>query len=218
MNEEESNEIHVHEEEPSRWKGPLRIILMIFLLFLVVLWIVPHYGIKLNPEPSGIPTLPEIQSLFLYGTETGNGTGISDIKKAGREAVSPAVKQVANSISAQSCPESGICHAKALYYFVRDNIQYVSDPYEKEYVASPVETLKTGGGDCEDGALLLAAMIESVGISTEIVVIPGHALIKAYMPEAPKKYRIGDWVYMDWTCSRCRFGEIPYNDVLQLSD
>jgi transglutaminase-like putative cysteine protease len=105
-----------------------------------------------------------------------------------------------------------------MYYFVRDNIQYVSDPYAKEYIASPLETLKTGGGDCDDGALLLAAMLESIGVNTRIVTIPGHAFVKAEMPDAPPKYKIGGWIYMDWTCRTCSFGEIPYNNILQLSD
>lgn len=97
-------------------------------------------------------------------------------------------------------------------------MQYVSDPYSKEYIASPVETLKTGGGDCEDGTLLLGAMLESIGVDTRIVIIPGHAFLKALIPEASNKDKINGWVYMDWTCRECRFGEIPYKDILHLSD
>ena len=217
--EEHDEETHDEEEEP-KWKGPVKIILALFLLFIVVLWVVPYYSVKLNPEPSDIPSLELVNSQFLVGVGIGNETGTNDLRQAAARIKTndPLIRQVATKIATQSCPESSICHAKALYYFVRDNIKYVSDPYAKEYIASPVETLKTGGGDCDDGALLLAALIESIGIKTRIVIVPGHAFIKASIPEAPPKYKIDDWVHMDWTCKKCGFGEIPYNDILQLSD
>ena len=215
-----------HEDEPesheteSKFKGPIRIIIGLFLLLIVVLWLVPFYGVKLNPEPYEITKLEFVQLQFLNGVEIGNNTGTNSIKEAASQirANDPVIRQIAASISSQSCAESRICHAKALYYFVRDNIQYVSDPYEKEYIASPVETLKTGGGDCDDGAILLANLLEAVGIRTNIVVVPGHAMVKASIPELPPKYLIDGWVYMDWTCSGCSFGEVPYQYVPQLSD
>ncbi len=218
--EHHSHHFEEHEEMPKWWKGPARIILMLFLLLIIVSWIVPYYSVRLNPEPADIPSLSYIQSQFLDGVEIGNETGTSSLAEAAAltDANDPLIKQVATKIATQSCPESKICQVKSLYYFVKDSMEYVSDPYAKEYVASPVETLKVGGGDCDDGALLLASLIESIGIETKIVIIPGHAFIKASMPEAPRKYRMGDWIYMDWTCRRCGFGEIPYNNILQLSD
>lgn len=216
---EHEKDEHEEEKEPV-WKGPIKWIMAIFLLLIVVLWVVPYYSVKLNPEPVNIPSLEEIDSKFLAGIEIGNKTRTDDLKlAAGRiKTDDPLIRQIATKIVVESCTETRICHAKALYYFVRDNIQYVSDPYAKEYIAEPAETLKTGGGDCDDGALLLAALIESIGIKTRIVIIPGHAFIKALIPEAPPKYKINEWVYMDWTCSKCKFGEIPYNSILQLSD
>ena len=98
--------------------------------------------------------------------------------------------------------------------FVRDNIEYVSDPVAKEYIESPVELLQTRGGDCESGTLLLAALEESIGIDSEIVLIPGHAYLRIKLPSALNKYKLdGDWVYLDWTCNNCDFGEIPYKNV-----
>lgn len=219
MEKEHEHHDEEHDIEP-RWKGPLKVIGGLFLLLIIVSWAVPYSSIKLNPEPNGVPSLVDVQSRFLNGIEIGNNTGITNIKEAAAmlDIRNPAIKQVATSIVTQSCQSSKICHAKALYYFVRDNIEYVSDPYAKEYIASPVETLKTGGGDCDDGALLLAAMIEAVGIDARIVVIPGHAMIKAMIPDAPNTYKIKEWVYLDWTCRECRFGEMHYQNVLQLSD
>jgi len=215
---EDSDEGHDFHE--SKIKGPVKMIIGLFLLLIVVLWLVPFYGVKINPEPTMNVGLEDIQLQFLNGVEIGNETGTSSIKEAASriKANDPVIKQVATSIATQSCTDSKICHAKALYYFVRDNIQYVSDPNNKEYIASPIETLKTGGGDCDDGAILLANLLESVGIKTNIVVIPGHAMIKSAIPELSPKYLIDGWVHMDWTCSECGFGEVSYQYVPQLSN
>ncbi len=61
----------------------------------------------------------------------------------------------------------------SLYDYVRMNIKFVSDP-EDEYIASPCETILSGGGDCEDQAILLASLLEAVGIDSRIVWIPGE--------------------------------------------
>lgn len=61
----------------------------------------------------------------------------------------------------------------SLYEYVRMNIKFVDDP-ENEYVASPCETVLSGGGDCEDHAILLASLLEAVGVDSRIIWIPGE--------------------------------------------
>lgn len=61
----------------------------------------------------------------------------------------------------------------SLYEYVRMNIKFVDDP-ESEYVASPCETILSGGGDCEDHAILLASLLEAVGVDSRIIWIPGE--------------------------------------------
>jgi len=98
---------------------------------------------------------------------------------------------------------------------VRNNINYVKDPVDFEYVEDPKEVLDTQGADCESGTLLIAAMLKSIGISTELVLIPGHAFLRIYWPDARNKYHIlgDDYIYLDWTCSTCEFGEITASSV-----
>lgn len=59
----------------------------------------------------------------------------------------------------------------SLYNYVRMNIKFVEDP-ENEYIAKPCETILSGGGDCEDHAILLASLLEAVGIDSKIISIP----------------------------------------------
>jgi hypothetical protein len=51
------------------------------------------------------------------------------------------------------------------------NVSYVSDPLGHNYYAYARETLDAGGGDCDDFAILLASMYESVGLDAAIASI-----------------------------------------------
>lgn len=60
-----------------------------------------------------------------------------------------------------------------LQAWVRDNIAYFYDPRDVELVRTPPETLKRGVGDCDDKTVLLLAMLESVGFTTELLGVGG---------------------------------------------
>jgi transglutaminase-like putative cysteine protease len=210
---EEKKDIPEEIEQEPWYKGPIKWILAVFLASILVMMIVPWYSIRLDPEPKDIPRIEEFGGI-IGGVEAGNRTTslMEAIERI--DPSDPVIKQIATTVASQSCEQSRICQTKALYYFVRDNIQYVSDPVAKEYIESPVEILRTTGADCESGTLLLAALEESIGIDAEIVLIPGHAYLRIKLPQALNKYkRDGDWVYLDWTCNNCEFGEIPYQNV-----
>jgi len=199
------------QEEPW-YKGPIKWILAVFLALLLVLMIVPRYSVKLDPQPRNIPDISEFNDII--DIEAGNQTASLAEAIENVDSSDPALKQIATKIVSSSCDSGRVCHAKALYYFVRDNIKYVSDPVAKEYIESPVELMQNKGGDCESGSLLLGALYEAIGIDAEIVIIPGHAYLRIRLPEALNKYRLdGDWVYLDWTCDNCEFGEIPVKNV-----
>jgi hypothetical protein len=55
-------------------------------------------------------------------------------------------------------------------------VQYVTDAHVSgDYVQFPIETLQGKGGDCEDEAILFASLIESVGMESVVILVPGHA-------------------------------------------
>ncbi|MEE9368806.1 MAG: transglutaminase-like domain-containing protein [Pontiella sp.] len=64
---------------------------------------------------------------------------------------------------------------RALLDFVSNDIHYVSDPNDGfEYAKNPITTLIAGGGDCEDQALVLCSLLESVGVKTYIAFTDDH--------------------------------------------
>jgi len=59
--------------------------------------------------------------------------------------------------------------------FVRDNVTYVRDPVNAEYVVSPINMLNSWvmhgymAGDCDDHTMLLNSLLTSIGIQTKFV-------------------------------------------------
>ena len=50
-----------------------------------------------------------------------------------------------------------------LFHFVRNNIRYTLDPDELELLATPERLLEIGAGDCDEMAMLLAALLKATG-------------------------------------------------------
>lgn len=102
----------------------------------------------------------------------------------------------------------------AIFEYVRDTINYVQDPRVTEldfdYVQSPLQTIEREAGDCDDHAVLLASMLESIGHSTTICFVdtdekaplePNHMNIIVTIDA--KEYTL------EATCKTCDMGEYP---------
>ena len=201
------------EEEEKKEKSPLKIILAIFLVLLLIVLAMPYYNIRTNPSPDmkKIPSLQEVLSLSNITLEENVTHRINNIEEFALfiKADDPIIRNIATKIVTESCVQSEICYAKALYYFVRDNIKYVSDPKRFEYAETPREILLTGGGDCDSHSILLASLNEAIGITTRLVFVPSHVYVQIYLPEARKGYKTeGDMISLDTTCKNCEFGEL----------
>ena len=96
-----------------------------------------------------------------------NATEIRDI----------AVKSVVN----YAAPNAPATKVFGIYNEVSNRIRYVSDPRKDDYIAKPMETWDTRGGDCDDFSVLLASMYEAVGMDATIVEVynpdKGHVFI-----------------------------------------
>jgi transglutaminase-like putative cysteine protease len=83
-----------------------------------------------------------------------------------------------NVLAIQKVARTGdddLLKTKALLEFVSNGIYYVSDPNDGlEHAKDPMTTLLAGGGDCEDQALLLCSLLESVGVKTYIAFTDAH--------------------------------------------
>lgn len=89
----------------------------------------------------------------------------------------------------QHCPVNDRrCEASTLQRFVRDQIRYLRDIREVETLQFPEQTLQLRSGDCDDMALLLAALLESIGFKTRFCAVGvngggySHVLTQVLIP------------------------------------
>ena len=196
------------KEEEEKKKSPIGYIVGIFLALIIIFMAIPYYSVRLDPEPAKIPTINEVVRLTDINETPRNSITLDMVNGA-----DPLIKETADRIASISC-ESGkkVCQAKAMFYFVRDNFDYVSDPNSVEFVKTAKESLYVHSGDCDDASVLLANLLDAIGIRTRFVFIPGHVFVQANIPEVLNKYRDEEnWINIDATCEYCEFGEIPWS-------
>jgi hypothetical protein len=203
--------------EPRSWsrhlKNPFSFLLLLILVLLIIMMVVPYRAIRIDPEPENIPTRDEVLP-----------ANIAELRNISEELTKetranynillypehPMIRNMAARIATESCPPSELCYAKAMFYFVRDRMQYVSDP-PKGYLENPFEVLYQGGADCDGLTILLANLESAVGVPTRFTFIPDHVYLQIKLDEAPRKYKGDDgWVSLDPACSYCEFGEVSF--------
>ncbi len=210
--EEIDKEYLADQPTDNKKKSPLWWILGVLLAFLLVMMAVPYYGVKLDPRPSEIPGMDIIPSVETEKHDF-SVKSPADYERL-MEPSDPLVKQLADNVAAYGCSGDKICYAKAEFYFVRDNFNYINDPASIEYVKSAKESLVSKGGDCDDSSVLLANLLEAIGIRTRFVFVPGHVYVEAYLPSALNRYKMdGNWVALDAACKSCEFGDLNYKVV-----
>tara|TARA_Y100000034_G_scaffold3294_1_gene3956 strand:- start:6222 stop:6863 length:642 start_codon:yes stop_codon:yes gene_type:complete len=203
---------NLEDDKGRKWFTPLKIILSLFLIFLMFVLIFPEYSVKLDPEPnmdfSVSDVVPNEIEIIDQAIQPESYSEFRSLVKPN----DPVIKQTADKIASISCEGNKICNAKAMFYFVRDNFDYVNDPAEYEYVKSARESLVVKVGDCDDASVLLVNLLSAVGIETRMVFIPKHVFVQLRIDD----YKQGKWLNLDPTCKNCKFNELPYQDSKEI--
>jgi hypothetical protein len=93
-----------------------------------------------------------------------------------REAASQAIKKHPGAFSLNQLLD--------VYDWVHTNVIYQNVPVNLTYQPySPADTLRTGSGDCKNQAVLIASMVEAIGGSARVLLIPDcqHAFAEVYV-------------------------------------
>jgi hypothetical protein len=198
---EENFNVDEDTHTPIDLAGSIKLIVALIVLFTLILWVVPHYSIQSDPNP-------DMDFVLTLTPPINISPPLDSVYDLPQLEVTQYVRNTAIQITSKACFDvSATCYAKALFFYVKDNIQYLSDP-DYEYVQHPEETL-LGAGDCEDKSILLISLLYSIGLESELVIVPQHTLVKLKIPDSKKKYQKKDgWIYLDPTCRNCEFGEI----------
>ena len=86
---------------------------------------------------------------------------------------SPSIRALAlNIVREAAVPEKDyLREAVALFQWVQRSIRYVRDPIGQELVTAPETLIQTRAGDCDDHAVMLAALLGSLGHRSRFVTI-----------------------------------------------
>ena len=102
-----------------------------------------------------------------------------------------------------------IAFVQSLPYF-RDDI---STGYD-EYPRYPIETLVDGGGDCEDTAILTAALLKEMHYDVVLLRLPKHMAVGVTCTNCEGTYYLHDnkkYFYLETTGNNWKVGQIPPN-------
>ena len=211
----EEKQDEIQDDFIPKKRSPFHVFVAAITAIALFLLSIQAYFYLIRPQPTNIPELEDVSAFLSSELDQPFSSHRPDEVKRVVEEIRENIKQVANFIVARSCAEPDrVCQSKALYYFVRDEIQYVPDERFHDQLENPLTVLKTGGADCEDTAVLMIALQKAIGNRARLVFIPGHAYAQVSIPE----YRGEQWLNLEGTCSSCQFGELPNNYAIQEKD
>jgi transglutaminase-like putative cysteine protease len=81
--------------------------------------------------------------------------------KTGRR--DPAIRELSANLVMGVAPKDFYAEAQTIFDYVQSNIRYVMDVNDVETLSPANWVLSNGYGDCDDFAVLLASMLESIG-------------------------------------------------------
>lgn len=82
-----------------------------------------------------------------------------------------AVRQKALDLVRYLPPKDWLGQVHALWEYVKDSIRYVRDIQGVETLTDAQQTMEQGQGDCDDKAILLAALLNSIGHPARFVAV-----------------------------------------------
>jgi hypothetical protein len=93
-------------------------------------------------------------------------------------------------------------------------LEYKKDNPENEsyeYPRYPVETLKERRGDCEDKAILTAALLDNLGYNVSLIRLPQHMAVGVHLDETLPlySYYISQYYFLETTTLFMPLGKIP---------
>lgn len=101
-----------------------------------------------------------------------------------------------------------VCFVQSLPY----TSDKVTTGYD-EYPRYPIETLVDNGGDCEDTAILTAAILNEMGYGVVLLEYPGHMAVGVkcsdYYPGTYYEYQGSKYYYLETTGDNWEIGQVP---------
>jgi hypothetical protein len=166
---------------------------------------------------SGMREMYGIETIYYYMVNSGFRKSVS-VKKWLNDWLNSEIGQTIMSELPVLGDKPNDATAKACLAWVKREVKYVSDTAVwgmSEYWQLPHETLEKGTGDCEDGCLLLYALLKKHGFSDDQLFITcgmveggGHCYL-VYVSNEDAVHYVLDWCYWPNDSLRIKYGENP---------
>lgn len=101
-----------------------------------------------------------------------------------------------------------------IYDWVHANVAYQNVPVNLTYQPYPAkETLVTKSGDCKNQAVLIASMVEAIGGSARVLLIPGcvHAFAEVYLGNDEDVEAINEAIYEHYAITNEEYQSIKWH-------
>lgn len=98
---------------------------------------------------------------------------------------------------------------RVLQAFVRDRIRYVRDVRNVETLQWPDYTLRVGSGDCDDKAILIASLAESIGFATRFRAVGLNGSQYKHVFAEAKDPTTGKWTALECIVDGAGLGWFP---------
>lgn len=104
----------------------------------------------------------------------------------------------------EGCPRlDAKCRMARVLRYARGKLRYELDPRGGELIHDPVDTIERttsnglAAGDCDDGAVLVSAMLESLGIATRLTAVSTRTDRRLHHVAVEARDPSGFWIYLD---------------------
>lgn len=127
------------------------------------------------------------------------------------------IRRKAAQLAAMAPQRDFVGQVNEIFTWLQNNIKYVGDTLGVETLQTPAETLAIGGGDCDDQATLLGAMLQSIDFPTKSVAcgfepdLYEHVFLQVYVRQRQRWYNLDptepfpmDWKPPGIVCTKTR--------------
>jgi transglutaminase-like putative cysteine protease len=113
------------------------------------------------------------------------------------------VRDLALRLTADCARGDTKCRMARVLRYAKGAMRYELDPRGGELIHDPVDTIERvaahglASGDCDDGAVLVSSMLESLGVATRLTAVSTRKDRKLHHVAVEAKDPSGFWVYLD---------------------
>ena len=148
-------------------------------------------------------TPPQIYLGYIPKGYLGTGRTVEHIKaliRAGVKNFYVRQKAIDILLEKEVRPKDYLGEIRTLFEWVQQNVRYTKDPFRLEVLHSARRMLELRAGDCDDLAILLGAMLESIGHPVRLVLTgPDPLRPRLFTHVYLEAYHRGRWIPLDPT-------------------